>query len=102
MTRVFAWLCLAAVAGWTVLAVRFFGDSENGGGPLDGLLNGLRLLTPIATVGLGAASLWYLPHIWRERQPWSLRFGALLLTAASLVLIWVTVAFHLYGFSLLY
>lgn len=102
LTRLLAWACLAAVAGWMVLVARFLTDPDSRGGSLDWLLNGLRLLTPLATFGLAAASAWHLARCRREGRRWTAQASAALLLVAALVLAWVALSFHLYGFDMVY
>lgn len=102
LSRLFAWLVLLAVAGWVMLVVTFMGDIGALGGPLDWLIILLRVLTPVATIGLLAASAWHLWLCFRDKRRWTMKVGAVLLVLAALVLVWVTLAFHLYGFSMVY
>lgn len=102
LSRAFAWLALLAAAGWAGLIVAFSSDIGSLGGPLDWLLVLLRIVTPIAAIGLTAAAGWHLWLTWAERRPWTARVGALLLLLAALVLLWVTFAYRLYGFGMVY
>ncbi|HZG31790.1 MAG TPA: serine hydrolase domain-containing protein [Sphingopyxis sp.] len=102
LSRLFAWLVLVAVAGWLGLIAAFSADIGAVGGPLDWLIQSLRLLTPIATFGLLAASAWHLVQTVRDKRRWTMTLGAVLLLLAALVLVWVTIAFNLYGFGLVY
>lgn len=102
LSRLFAWLVLLAVAGWILLIVTFMADIGALGGPLDWLIIVLRVLTPVATIGLLAASAWHLWLCFRDKRRWTMKVGAGLLVLAALVLVWVTLAFNLYGFSMVY
>lgn len=102
LSRLFAWLVLLAVAGWIMLVVAFSDDIGALGGPLDWLIILLRVLTPVATVGLLATSAWHLWLCFRDKRRWTMKLGAVLLVLAALVLVWVTLAFNLYGFSMVY
>ena len=102
LSRLFAWLVLLAVAGWMMLVVSFSGDIGSIGGPLDWLIVLLRVLTPLAAFGLLAASAWHLWLCVQGKRRWTMTLGAVLLLFAALVLVWVTLAFHLYGFSMVY
>ncbi|WP_449327690.1 serine hydrolase domain-containing protein [Sphingopyxis sp. 550A] len=102
LSRVFAWLALAAVAGWFGLIAAFSADIGSIGGPLDWLIQLLRVLTPLAAFGLLATAVW---HLWlsiQGKRKWTMKLGAVLLVLAGLVLVWVTLAFHLYGFGMVY
>ena len=102
LSRVFAWLALAAVAGWLGLIAAFSADIGSLGGPLDWLIHLLRILTPLAAFGLFAAAGW---HLWlsiRGKRQWTMTLGAALLLLAAAILVWVTLVFHLYGFGMVY
>jgi len=102
LSRVFAWLAIGALAGWIGLIAAFSADIGSIGGPLDWLINLLRIVTPLAAFGLLATAGW---HLWlgiRDKRRWTMKLGAVLLILAALVLVWVTLAFHLYGFGMVY
>lgn len=102
LSRLFAWLVLAALAGWIGLIAAFSADIGSIGGPLDWLIHLLRILTPVAAFGLLATAGW---HLWlsiKDKRKWTMKFGAVLLLLAGLVLVWVTLVFHLYGFGMVY
>lgn len=101
-SRIFAWGVIVAVGGWLGLIAAFSADIGSLGGPLDWLIQSLRLLTPFAAFGLLAAAGW---HLWRtltDKRRWTMKFGAVLLLIAAVPLVWVTLAFNLYGFGLVY
>lgn len=102
VSRGFAWLTLIAVAGWIGLILSFSSDLGSVGGPLDWLINLLRVVTPLATFGLLFASAWHLWLSWTQRRAWTMRIAAILLVLAAAVLVWVTLAFNLYGFGMVY
>lgn len=102
LSRIFAWLVLLAVAGWIGLIAAFAADIGSVGGPLDWLIVSLRILTPLATFGLLAATVWHLVLCFRAKRRWTMKVGAVLLVLAALVLVWVTLAYHLYGFGMVY
>lgn len=102
LSRIFAWLVLAAIAGWASLIAAFSNDIGSVGGPLDWLINLLRTVTPVASIGLLAASTW---HLWlsiRNNRHWTMKLGAIFMIFAGLVLTWVTLQFHLYGYDMVY
>jgi CubicO group peptidase (beta-lactamase class C family) len=102
LSRVFAWLALGALAGWIGLIAAFSADIGSLGGPLDWLIHLLRILTPLAAFGLLATASW---HLWlgiKDKRRWTMKLGAVLLILAALVLVWVTLVFHLYGFGMVY
>ncbi|PZQ24148.1 MAG: serine hydrolase [Sphingopyxis macrogoltabida] len=102
LSRVFAWLALAAVAGWLGLIAAFSADIGSLGGPLDWLIHLLRILTPLAAFGLFAAAGWHLWLSFRGKRQWTMTLGAALLLLAAAILVWVTLVFHLYGFGMVY
>ncbi len=102
LSRVFAWLVIAAVAGWIGLIVTFSGDIGAIGGPLDWLIHLLRILTPVASFGLLLTAGWHCWLCWKGKRRWRTRIAALLLVVAALPLVWVTVMFNLYGFGMVY
>jgi len=102
LSRVCAWLVLAAVAGWVGLVAAFSADIGSVGGPLDWLLHLLRIITPLASIGLLLTSIWHLVLSVQNGRRWTMKLGAVLMIFAGLVLTWVTFQFHLYGFNMVY
>ncbi|PKP93828.1 MAG: serine hydrolase [Alphaproteobacteria bacterium HGW-Alphaproteobacteria-16] len=102
LSRGFAWAVLAAAAGWIGLIAAFSEDIGSLGGPLDWLIHLLRILTPIAALGLTLTSGWLLWLNWTEKRRWTARLGAALLLLAGLILLWVTIGARLYGFDMVY
>lgn len=102
LSRIFSWLVLAAVAGWVGLTVSFISDISRLGGPLDWLIHLLRVLTPLAAAGLLATAFWHLLLSIRDKRRWTVKLGATLLVLAGVIFVWVTLAFHLYGFNMVF
>ncbi len=102
LSRGTAALVLIVVAGWVVLVQTFMADSGALGGDLDPLIYLLRFATPVAAFGLFAAATWHLVRCFRDGSNWSLKLGAALLVAAGLILSWVTIAYKLYGFGMVF
>ena len=102
LSRLFCWLVIAAVAGWVAMVMIFTADIGAVGGPLDWLIYLLRVLTPVATLGLLAVTGWHLWLTFKDKRRWTMKLGAVLLLLAALVLVWVTLRFHLYGFGMVY
>ncbi len=100
VTRGLCWLVLAVVGGWVLLVQSFMADSGALGGDLDFLLNALRTFTPIAAFGLLGTAIWHLVLCFQNGRSWTMKLGAALLVLAGLILSWVTIAFHLYGYSM--
>ena len=82
--------------------VSFSGDIGAVGGPLDGLIIFLRILSPIAALGLVASAGWLFWLTWTEKRRWTAKLGAGLLLLAGLMLLWVVLGAHLYGFNMVY
>jgi CubicO group peptidase (beta-lactamase class C family) len=101
-SRGFAWLVIAALVGWGALVAAFSADIGSIGGPLDWLIHLLRILTPLASFGLLATAGWHLVRTVKDKRAWTMKLGAVLLVLAALVLVWVTLVFHLYGFDMVY
>jgi hypothetical protein len=102
LSRIFAWAALAAVAGWMGLISAFSADVGALGGSTDWLIILLRILTPVAALGLTATAGWHLWLSWKGKRHWAARLGAALLLLAALVLVWVTFGCNLYGFGMVY
>ena len=71
-------------------------------GGFEGNAQSLRVLTPLASLGLVLAAGWHLLLCLRQQRRWTMRLGAVLLLASGLLCVWVTMAFNLYGFGLVY
>lgn len=102
LSRLASWLVVVAVAGWLGMVTAFTVDISSIGGPLDWLIQSLRVLTPVASIGLVLAAGWHFALTLSQGRAWTMRVGALLLLASGLVCAWLTFAFNLYGFSLVY
>tara|TARA_B100000378_G_scaffold132425_1_gene106990 strand:- start:1480 stop:3456 length:1977 start_codon:yes stop_codon:yes gene_type:complete len=100
VTRAMCWLVLVVFAGWMLLIQSFMADSGALGGDLDFLLNLLRTFTPIAAFGLLGTAIWHLVLCFQNHRGWTMKLGAVLLVFAGLVLSWITIAHHLYGYSM--
>ncbi|WP_338241247.1 serine hydrolase domain-containing protein [Aurantiacibacter hainanensis] len=102
LTRIFCWLVLLALGGWVALVAAFTADIGSLSGSLDWLLQSLRVLTPVATIGLLLLAIWHLWNCFRNGRHWTMKLGAALLVLAALVLAYITIRFNLYGFGLVY
>lgn len=102
LTRIFCWLVLVALAGWFAVVSSFTADIGSLNGGLDWLLQTLRVLTPVATIGLLLLAIWHLWNCFTTGRRWPMKLGAVLLVIAALVLAWVTIRFNLYGFGLVF
>jgi CubicO group peptidase (beta-lactamase class C family) len=96
------WLVLIVIAGWATWFTLAFGSLSLLAGPLDPLLIPLQVLSPIVVPGMVLFAAWNLWAAWKERRGWfALLWGVLLLLSAVIVL-WVALAFHMFGFTLSY
>lgn len=102
LSRALAWTMLLVLAGWIALIAAFQADIGAWGGPTDWLITLLRIVTPLAVLALLAAGVWFCVLVWRQRQRWTTRIGAVLLLLAALVLCWVAFGYHLYGFGMVF
>lgn len=102
LSRLFAWLVIAALVGWFGFIMAFSADIGSIGGPLDWLIHLLRILTPLGTIGLLLTAGWHLWLCVQGKRRWTMKLGAVLLVLAALPLVWVTLKFHLYGFGMVY
>ena len=96
------WLVLIVIAGWATWFTLAFGSLSLLAGPLDPLLIPLQVLSPIVVPGMVLFAAWNLWAAWKEKRGWfALLWGVLLLLSAVIVL-WVALAFHMFGFTLSY
>jgi len=102
LSRGFAWGVLATVVGWVMLVSAFQADIGALGGPTDGLIHLLRILSPVTALGLTATAGWLLWLAFKDKARWTAKLGAALLLLAGLILVWVVFGFHLYGFNMVY
>lgn len=102
LSRGFAWGVIAATAGWAGLIASFSADIGSIGGPLDWLIILLRIVTPIAAVGLVATAGWLTWLSFKDKRRWTAKLGAALLLLSALIFLWVVSGAHLYGFSMVY
>lgn len=102
LSRLAAWLVLAGAAGWLGLITAFSLDISSIGGPLDWLIQLLRVLSPLAALLLVISAGWHFWLSFRFKRRWTMKLGAFLLTLSGLVCLWVVWSFNLYGFGLVY
>lgn len=97
-TLLLCWLVIAASLGWAlVLTVVLDADR-----PADWSIYLSRICGDLAFVGLPLAAGWNLTLTWRRNGHLPARASAALLTAAGLIILAVTLSFHLIGFSARY
>jgi len=93
------WLTVATIAGWLTFVTVGFSNLELLGGPLDPLLLSLQVLTPIAFVGLPLLAGWNLRQSFLEKRGWFSKTWAVVMLLASVILLWVVLAFHVISFG---
>lgn len=97
LSRLAALLVLLVLAGWATTITLMFGDLTNLGGAFDTIIVILQILTWLVFFGALAVFLWYAWQVWRGRRSWKARIWSVLLVLATLVVIWLGLAFHLLG-----
>jgi CubicO group peptidase (beta-lactamase class C family) len=102
LSRLASWLVVIATAGWLGLITAFSIDIGSIGGPLDWLIQSLRVLSPLAAAGLVLSAGWLFVLVLRLKRLWGMKLGAFLLTLSGLVCLWVVWAYNLYGLGLVY
>lgn len=96
---ILAWAAVLVLAGWITFIMIAFSDFTLLEGGLDAFLWLLQILSAVVFVGLAVFAAWNAWLGWTEkRSRWS-RLWSTLLLMASLVLLWVALAFHLIGFG---
>lgn len=96
------WLVLAVIAGWMLWFTLGFGSLSMLAGPLDPLLITLQILSPIALIGLVVLAGWNLWTARKEKRGWFALLWGVLLVLSAVILLWVALAFHMFGFTLSY
>ena len=93
------WLVLALLAGWTTWFYVGMGSLSMLSGPLDPLLYALQILSPIALFGFLLLAAWNLWTARAEKRGWFALVWGVLLVLAAVILLWVALAFHMFGFG---
>jgi len=93
------WLVLLVLVGWTTWFYIGMSQLSMLSGPLDPLLYALQVLSPIALVGLLLLAGWNLWTARTEKRGWFGLVWAVLLVLAAVVLLWMALAFHMFGFG---
>ncbi len=91
------------MAAWLATIVQMLQGGLSGA--LDPWILTLHVLTVLLFPAAAVAAAWNVGVVWRGRHGWASSFArlwALVLLAASLVLLWVGLVFHLVGFGLSY
>jgi CubicO group peptidase (beta-lactamase class C family) len=93
------WLVLLVLAGWATWVTVGLGSLSMLAGPLDPLLYALQILSPIALFGLLVLAGWNLWTARKEKRGWFALLWGVLLVLAAVILLWMALAFHMFGFG---
>lgn len=102
LSRLASWLVVFTVAGWLGMLIAFSQDISSIGGPLDWLIQSLRIHSPLAAVWLVLSAGWLFVLVLRQPRLWWTKLSTLVLTACGVLCLWVVCAYNLYGTSLVY
>jgi CubicO group peptidase (beta-lactamase class C family) len=96
------WLVLAVIGGWLLWFTLAFGSLSLLAGPLDPLLIAVQVLSLIAIPGMVVLAGWNLLTAWKEKRGWFALLWGVLLLLSALILLWIALAFHMFGITLSY
>lgn len=99
LTRGFAALAVAVIAGWLMFATKLLADFSSLNGELDGVLIVLQIATPVIFLGLLGSAIWNIRHVWTSKRGRFAKFWSLVLLMSAIIFLWVGVGFHLIGFG---
>jgi CubicO group peptidase (beta-lactamase class C family) len=99
LTRGFAALAVAVMAGWLLFATKLLADFWSLSGELDWALVTLQIATPVAFMGLLVSAVWNIRHVWTSKRGRFAKFWSIILLLSAVLLLWIGVGFHLIGFS---
>ncbi len=99
LTRGFAALAVAVVGGWILFVSKLVRDFSSLSGELDGTLIALQILTPVVFFGLFASAIWNIRQVWTGKRGRFAKFWSILLLLSAVILLWVAIGFHLFGFD---
>ncbi|MGH6632371.1 MAG: serine hydrolase, partial [Sphingopyxis sp.] len=99
LTRGFAALAVAVMAGWLLFATKLLADFSSLSGELDWALVTLQIATPVIFLGLLASAIWNIRHVWTSTRGRFAKFWSLVLLMSAVVILWIGVGFHLIGFG---
>ena len=93
---------VATVLGWAATMGAALSDFTLLGPGLDPVFWLLQFLALVVFVGAAVIALWHAWVVWRAKRTWFSRLWSILLALATLVVLWVGVAFHLIDFGVNY
>lgn len=99
LTRGFAGLAVAVMAGWFLFVSALLSDFSSLSGELDWTLITLLIATPIVFVGLLVSTAWNAWHVWTGKRGRFAKFWSLVLLVCAVVLLWIALGFHLIAFD---
>jgi CubicO group peptidase (beta-lactamase class C family) len=99
LTRGFAALAVAVMAGWLLFATKLLADFSSLSGELDWALVTLQIATPVIFLGLLVSAIWNIRHVWTSTRGRFAKFWSVVLLMSAVVLLWIGVGFHLIGFG---
>jgi hypothetical protein len=101
-TRTMAGLDLAVLIGWLIVVSMLFSSLENLAGAFDVWLWLLQIAGAIIFVGAVLISGWNLWLTWRDGRRWTRKLWSVLVFLATLVVLYVAIAFHLIAMTVSY
>lgn len=94
-TRLLAGLDLVLLAGWGFAVTTMLGSPDAAAGGLDPVLLALQVAGIVIFVGAVLVSGWHLWLTWTDGRPWTRKLWNTLVFAATLLVLYVAVTFHL-------
>jgi hypothetical protein len=95
---VFAWLVVLVSGGWAVTLVTLVESMST----LEWPIWLLQIVGTLSFFGLAATAIWKLVGTRKIGRGWFAQLWGILLVAASAIILWVALAFHLIGFGAKY
>ena len=93
--RLVAGLVVALLIAWVVTVVSAIGSPDALAGGLDGVFWLLQIIGVLLFFGLPAIAAWNLWLTWRDGRRWTRRLWSALILLASLLILYVALAFNL-------
>ena len=98
LVRIASAATLAVLIGWVVFVSVMLGDLEKASNA-SVWLTLLQLASLVALVGGFLVALWHAWVVWKGKRRWPAKVWSIVLVIASLIVLWVALAFHLIGFG---
>lgn len=100
--RIGALASAGAIAAWVGTVLGMMSDLKLMSSAFDPVLYALHILGTIGVVAGFLIAIWNVSVVWRGRRSWFAKLWSLAILAATAVLLWVAVAFHLVGLGVNY